>query len=205
MRPSQAEVLFQPRGKVARPTAQAYRLCSCASGAPALNMTRDSAPLLQDVLEPNLRVVICGTALGAASAQKQQYYAGPGNRFWMILTEIGLTPRMLSPAEYPSLLDHGIGLTDIVKDQSGPDSSLVFRDAGAAALEAKLLEYQPKVLCFNGKRAAMTYLGRRTVSYGLQPENVARTQLFVAPSTSGAARRWWDPTVWKTMADVVMT
>lgn len=166
-------------------------------------MTLDTAPLLRDVLRRNLRVVICGTAPGTVSARKRQYFAGPGNRFWMILTEIGLTPRMLSPANYPSLLDHGIGLTDIVKDQSGPDSSVDFRDAAVAALTGKILEYDPKLLCFNGKRAAKTYFGRPTVSYGLQPGAIGCTQLFVAPSTSGAARRWWDPSVWKTMADLV--
>ena len=52
------------------------------------------------------------------------YYAGPGNKFWPTLFRVGLTPRQLAPAECRSLLQYGIGLTDIAKGVSGSDSSL---------------------------------------------------------------------------------
>ena len=45
-----------------------------------------------------LRVVVCCTAAGTASATVRAYYAGPGNQFWSILHETGLTPRRLPPA-----------------------------------------------------------------------------------------------------------
>jgi len=167
-------------------------------------MAGSDSTLLRDVLVADLRLVICGAALGTVSAQKKLYYAGPGNRLWAILAEVGLTPRQLAPAEYLKLLEFGIGLTDIIKDQSGADRSLSFGETATAVLENKILRYHPKLLCFNGKRAASAFLAIRPVSYGLQSQRVGNTRLYVAPSTSGAARRWWDASHWTTMAALVM-
>jgi len=47
------------------------------------------------------------------------YYARPGNQFWNVFYEIGLTPRRLQPQEYVTLTEFGIGLTDLVKVTSG--------------------------------------------------------------------------------------
>ena len=80
-----------------------------------------SAPILPDVLPPGLRVVFCGYAPGTASARAGAYYAGPGNRFWITLHEVGLTPLVLRPAEFARLPEFGIGLTDISKTASGSD------------------------------------------------------------------------------------
>ena len=66
---------------------------------------------LPDVLRPGLRLVICGSAAGAVSAARGAYYAGPGNKFWPILAEVGLTPRLLRPDEFATLPAFGIGLT----------------------------------------------------------------------------------------------
>ena len=77
--------------------------------------------ILPDLLRPGLRLVFCGTAAGSVSAMRGHYYAHPQNRFWGILHEVGLTPRLLAPAEYPLLLDWGVGLTDLAKYVSGMD------------------------------------------------------------------------------------
>ena len=71
--------------------------------------------ILRDLLDHNLRAVFCGTAAGTASAQRQAYYAGPGNKFWDTLFEIGLTPRRFEPEEYPSVVKLGLGFTDLAK------------------------------------------------------------------------------------------
>jgi TDG/mug DNA glycosylase family protein len=159
--------------------------------------------VLSDLLAPNLCIVFCGTALGAASAQRRLYYAGPGNRFWSILAETNLTPARLTPERYRDLLHPGIGLTDVVKNQSGADSGLTFDTNAARALEAKIRDFQPAVLCFNGKRAAQEYLRMPSVRYGRHHATIGRTVLFMAPSTSGAAVRWWDPAVWHELANLV--
>src|SRR5215208_4460953 len=117
--------------------------------------------MLSDSLAPNLKLVICGTAVGTTSAQLKQYYAKPGNRFWHTLCEVGLTPVLLSPSKYESLLSYQIGPTDLVKHQSGMDTGLRQSDFGRERLRKKIEDYQPKYLSFNGKRAAEEYLLRK--------------------------------------------
>lgn len=155
--------------------------------------------MLSDLLTHNLNLVICGTAVGNASAQSNQYYAKPGNRFWQALFEAGFTPTLLTPPEYERLLSYKIGLTDLVKHKSGMDTGLNTDDFGRDILRQKIQDYQPKYLCFNGKRAAEEYLLRK-VEFGLQPEKIGNTYLFVAPSTSGAARGWWNIDIWRELA-----
>ena len=159
--------------------------------------------MLPDLLAENLALVVCGSAAGQRSAQLKQYYAGPGNKFWCTLARTRLTPRLLAPSEYPLLLSFGIGLTDLVKGQSGADTEIDFRRAGASELAHKVARLRPAVLCFNGKRAASEYLGRRKPAFGLQPERIADTAIFVAPSTSGAANGAWDPAFWDELAERV--
>ena len=155
--------------------------------------------VLPDLLAPGLALVICGSAAGRRSAELRQYYAGRGNKFWRTLHQIGLTPRQLAPSEFRLLLDFGIGLTDVVKNQSGPDARIDFARASPEALRAKIASCSPRWLCFSSKRAAKTCLGRN-VTYGLQPETIGTTRLFVAPSPSGAASGFWDVAVWHALA-----
>lgn len=158
--------------------------------------------MLPDLLANNLDLVICGTAVGSRSAQVGHYYAKQGNKFWRTLYETGLTSRPLTPGEYQELLAERIGLTDLVKDKSGMDKVLSKTDFGSSTLEAKIKQYQPKYLCFNGKRAGQAFL-RREVSYGLQTEAIGQTKIYVAHSTSGAANRWWDIGSWEELAALV--
>ncbi len=159
--------------------------------------------MLRDLLAEDLALVVCGSAAGRRSAQLKQYYAGPGNKFWRTLARTGLTPRPLAPAEFRLLLSFGIGLTDLVKGQSGGDDEIDFGRAGAAALARKIARLRPGVLCFNGKRAASEFLRRRQVGFGLQSEPIGSTQIFIAPSTSGAANGSWEPSRWDELAELV--
>ena len=156
--------------------------------------------MLDDLLRAGLKLVVCGSAAGDRSAQLGQYYAGPGNKFWRTMARVGLTPRRLTPGEAGLLPDLGIGLTDLVKDQSGPDSGIEFGGESRELLRRKMQELQPDILCFNGKRAAKEFLRSTTVEYGLQPQRIGATRLFVAPSTSAAANGSWDPAWWDKLA-----
>jgi TDG/mug DNA glycosylase family protein len=155
--------------------------------------------VLSDVLAPNLAIVFCGTAVGSVSAQRGAYYAGPGNQFWPTLHAVGLTPRLLRPEEYREVLSFGLGLTDLVKAVSGVDAQLSRDHFDRERLAATILRYGPKILAFTSKRAGSEFLGR-PAGYGLQPETVGGTALFVLPSPSGAARRWWDVSHWHDLA-----
>ena len=156
--------------------------------------------MLEDLLRRRLDLVICGPAVGARSAARGLYYAGPGNKFWRTLATVGLTDRELEPAEYRRLLDYGIGLTDLVKDQAGGDRTIHFRWADSLGLRLKIMQYQPRYFCFNGKRAAQEFFGTQQVHFGVQRSRIGKTVLFVAPSTSGAANGTWDLLVWRDLA-----
>jgi TDG/mug DNA glycosylase family protein len=160
--------------------------------------------ILPDVLGPNLRLIVCGSAAGTVSAQMGAYYAGPGNRFWPTLHRIGLTPVELAPQDFRSVLGYGIGLTDIAKKAFGGDAMLQQGDFDAAALKARIEMFQPRILAFNGKNAAKRYFGE-TVGYGWQAgRTVGATRIFVAPSTSGAARGFWNEAYWRELAETVL-
>lgn len=156
-------------------------------------------PVLPDVLRPGLAIVFCGSAAGRASARAGAYYAGPGNLFWPTLARAGLTPRLLQPAEFALLPRYGLGLTDLCKSASGSDGNLPREADDPAALRRKIERYRPLILAFVGKRAARGVLDR-PVSYGPQPERIGSTRLFVLPSPSGAARRYWDESWWRALA-----
>ncbi len=156
--------------------------------------------MLPDLLARNLTLVVCGTGAGTRSAQLRQYYAGPGNRFWATLADVGLVPERLAPPDYERLLAFGIGLTDLIKQQAGADRDLEFTLADVLTLRMKITSYQPRYVCFNGKRAAQAFLRSDKVEYGVHPARLGRSVLFVAPSTSRAANGAWDLSVWQDLA-----
>jgi TDG/mug DNA glycosylase family protein len=158
--------------------------------------------MLADLVCPGLRLVICGRAVGDRSAATGTYYAAPSNRFWRVLAAVGLTPRLLRPEEFHLLPRFGIGLTDLVQGQSGPDHRIHDTPADAQRLRARIARARPAVLAFNGKKSAAGFLDRDTtkISYGLQGERLGETRLFVAPSTSGRASAHWDPRPWRELA-----
>jgi double-stranded uracil-DNA glycosylase len=158
--------------------------------------------ILPDQLKPGVRLIICGTAVGAASAKKGAYYAGPRNKFWSTLHAIGLTTKELRPEEYGLLPKEGIGLTDLAKHVVGADADLPGGCFDAPSLRRKIKELQPRAVAFNGKRAAAEFFGVSTqkLTYGRRSEPIGPTILYVLPSTSGAANRYWSLDPWRALA-----
>ncbi|TMK99855.1 MAG: mismatch-specific DNA-glycosylase [Actinobacteria bacterium] len=155
--------------------------------------------VLPDVISRDLRIVFSGTAVGTKSARTGAYYAGPGNQFWPTLHRVGLTPRQLVPAEYQRVLEYGIGLTDVCKVDAGSDRAIANDGFDVPRLLALLDRYPPAIVAFNGKKAGSVVL-QRPVDYGSQPERIAGASVFVLPSTSGAARGFWDERHWRAVA-----
>lgn len=155
--------------------------------------------VLPDVLAPDLDIVFCGTAVGEVSARRQAYYAGPGNAFWPTLHKVGLTPYLLKPEQYREILRWKIGLTDVAKDIFGKDSNLAAADFDRVRL-AKLVSVNcPRILAFTSKRAAAEFFGH-PADYGLARGTIGKTMVFVLPSPSGSARRYWDVGYWHELA-----
>jgi double-stranded uracil-DNA glycosylase len=160
-------------------------------------------PILPDLLEHNLKVIFCGTAVSKESAGLGIYYASSNNIFWNILYKIDLTPYQLSPQEYPKLLDFGIGLTDLVKEFCGNDNDLIEGTFNLTGFRQKIWEYQPKVIAFNGKKAAEVFYNHHQINYGYQLEKVGTSVVYVLPSTSGTARKYWDETYWQELGECI--
>ncbi len=159
--------------------------------------------ILPDLLEEGLSLVICGTAPSLVSKQRQAYYAHPGNIFWKTLYEVGLTPRQLTPEEYPDLLKHRIGLTDLNKTEWGADSELSRAGFDVQEFVEKMQRFRPRALAFSSKFAASKFFGRTELQYGRQRETCDGISVFVLPSTSGRARRYFDLSHWKALGSYV--
>ena len=161
-------------------------------------------PVLPDVLPNGVRLIFCGSAAGTVSAQKQAYYAGPGNKFWRTLYETGLTPRLFSPDEYHLLPSCGIGLTDMAKHVFGSDASLPKNADDPHRVYRLVCDAAPTALAFVGKRSAQvffrTHFGLKKMPYGLQQHTLGHTVIFVLPSPSGLAVRYWDIVPWQSLA-----
>ena len=66
---------------------------------------------------------------------------------------------------------------------------------------AKIAAAEPTFLAFNGKNAAQGALERQ-VGLGPQEERLGGASIWVLPSSSGAARRYWDIGPWEELGRV---
>ncbi|PNY83061.1 mismatch-specific DNA-glycosylase [Deinococcus koreensis] len=157
---------------------------------------------MPDVLQPGLTLLLVGTAPSRISAAQRAYYANPTNKFWRVLHEVGLTPRRLSPHEYPALPGYGIGLTDVAKRHSGVDSALPTAAWRPAELLDKVGRYRPRLVAFTSKRGASETLGVPTgrLPYGPQPHSLQGAEVWVLPSTSPLGHTHFTLEPWRALA-----
>lgn len=155
--------------------------------------------VLPDVLESTLKVVFCGNAAGKVSAQRGAPFAGPGNYFWWVLHEVGLTPVQLEPEEFRRLPEFGLGLTDACKTRFGSDAEVGTGGHDPDRVRRSIAAVKPTHLAFVGKQAAKVVL-ERPVDYGPQPDRIGGAQVWVLPSPSGLARRFWSVEPWRELA-----
>jgi len=142
-------------------------------------------PPLPDYLRPGLDVVFIGINPGRRSFETGHHYAGRGNHFWPLLFECGLIGEPLTWAEDARVLEWNIGLTNMVQRPTASVSDLSPAElrAGAEELRPKLLACVPRFACFNGKRIYEVFAGH-DCDFGLQPETLGPTKIYVMPSTS---------------------
>lgn len=124
------------------------------------------------VVDHRTRLLLLGSLPGEKSLALQQYYGNRQNRFWILMSEVmGME---LVPLDYASrlqtLLQHGIGLWDVVAEAHRPgslDSNIRNRDDNDLL---GLLAQFPSIgaLAFNGgtaKRLGMKVLGAHASRY----------------------------------------
>ncbi len=157
--------------------------------------------MLPDRVAHGLDVVFCGTAASHTSGLRGQYYAGPGNRFWHMLFETGLTPRLFAPVDDHMLLGLGIGLTDLAKGVSGMDRDIPKAAYMPARLAQLVASLRPKRLAFTSLTAAKIALGARHPAGRATATTFADLAIWVLPSPSGAARATFDAAPWHDLAN----
>ncbi len=159
--------------------------------------------VLPDVLATGLRIVFCGTAAGTVSAARGAYYAHPQNKFWRVLHAVSLTPRLVRAEDYLELPQWGLGLTDIAKHVSGMDRELpagTLGDEACAALTAKILAVQPRLLAFTSLTGGRRWLGR-AAGFGDSGARIGATRVWLLPSPSPTAGWNFDETWWRRLAE----
>jgi hypothetical protein len=139
--------------------------------------------MLAPLLTSGLNIVFVGTEPGPDSLRLGQYYANPRNAFYNHLAEAGLTPSMLRPAEFHTLLEYGIGLDDVY----GEPNELCRRIEAAA----------PRAVCFNSSEALRRFAGASQITPPWRRENAVRyarlgvALVWATSDSSWNASKYW--------------
>jgi TDG/mug DNA glycosylase family protein len=139
------------------------------------------------VIAPGLDVLFCGINPSLLSAERGHHFARPGNRFWPALHGSGFTDRLLSPDEDATLLEYGLGITNLVDRPTRAADELSADELrqGADALASLAQRYEPAVIAVVGLSAWRIAHGRPKAGLGLQPETVGGRPAWVLPNPSG--------------------
>jgi len=153
--------------------------------AAALHAARNRR--IPDVIGPRLSVLFCGINPSLYSAATGHHFARPGNRFWPTLHRAGFTARELAPAEQRALLDHGLGITNLVARATASAAELAPAElvAGRRRLAAKVRRLRPAAVAVLGIDAYRHAFEHPRAGQGPQPEPLAGAVLWVLPNPSG--------------------
>jgi double-stranded uracil-DNA glycosylase len=151
----------------------------------AASRVADTPSSVPDVLAPGLACVFCGINPGRVSAAAAAHFANPRNDFWRLLHDAGFTPRLFDPQEQFELLELGIGATNAAYRTTPGSGDLRRGDFDRAAFEQRIVSVDPQVVAFVGKEAYRGLFNERP-ELGPQLRTIARTALYVLPSTSPA-------------------
>jgi double-stranded uracil-DNA glycosylase len=159
---------------------------------------------IEDVIRPNLDVLFVGINPGLWSGATGHHFARPGNRFWRAIHEAGLTPVLLSPDRQRELLDHRLGVINLVNRTTARADELSDEElcAGVAPLVAKVERYRPLKVAFLGVSTYRTAFGRPRAKIGRQLELIAASEVWVLPNPSGLNAHYQLPDLARSYAQL---
>ena len=142
---------------------------------------------LRDVIAPGLDVLFCGINPGLYSAATGHHFARPGNRFWPTLHAAGFTPRLFTGFDDRSLLDLGLGITNVCARTTATADELTHDELveGGRILRRKVLRFRPRFLAVVGFTAYRVAFDERAATGGRQPETIRGTAIWLLPNPSG--------------------
>jgi TDG/mug DNA glycosylase family protein len=140
-----------------------------------------------DVIAPGLAVLFCGINPGLYSGATGHHFARPGNRFWPALHMAGFTDRQLRPWEESQLLEHGLGVTNLVARATATAAELGADElrAGRSRLERKVQRFRPRAVAVLGIGAYRLAFNQPGAVAGRQPAPLGEAILWVLPNPSG--------------------
>jgi TDG/mug DNA glycosylase family protein len=140
-----------------------------------------------DIVAPDLSVLFCGINPSLYSGAVGHHFARPGNRFWKALHGAGFTDRVLSPFEEQLLLDHALGVTNLVRRATARADELSAGELrrGAGRVRRTVCRLQPRMVAFLGMSAFRVAFGRPHATVGPQQEEVCGARLWLLPNPSG--------------------
>ena len=150
--------------------------------------------MLPDYLSHALDVLLVGINPGERSNELGHHFAGRGNKFWVLLHEAGLVPRLMTCEDDSRLPEFGVGLTNIVARTSRGSSELdrVDFEKGRRLLAEKVKRYRPKTVGFVGVTVFREFWPElsadrapKTIECGPRAEVLGASRLFVLPNPSG--------------------
>jgi TDG/mug DNA glycosylase family protein len=150
---------------------------------------------IRDVIGPGVRVLFVGINPGLYSGATGHHFARPGNRFWKTLHGAGFTPRVCSPFEDRSLLELGLGVTNLVARTTPTADELSLEELreGAMTLERKVRRWKPEVVAFVGITAYRMAFRRPRAAIGPQEEELGGARIWVLPNPSGRTAAYQLP------------
>jgi double-stranded uracil-DNA glycosylase len=146
------------------------------------------ARTLPDTVGPGMRLLVCGLNPSLYAADAGVGFARPGNRFWPAARAARIVSTDRSPDR--ALLDHGVGMTDIVKRATVAAAELSVDEyrSGLGRIERLVAWLRPGAVCFVGLAGWRAAVDRRA-STGVQPDGLGGVPVYVMPSTSGLNAR----------------
>ena len=161
------------------------------------NPEPDEPATLPDHLREGLDLLFVGLNPSQYSAEVGHYFANPRNRFWPAFNRSGLVGREVTAEEDATLLDDGIGFTDVAKRPTPMGSGLRAADfrRWAPVLKEKILRFAPRLVCFHGLMAYKAYLQhgegvKESPQLGLQDRTIGVSNVFVVPNPSPANAKY---------------
>jgi TDG/mug DNA glycosylase family protein len=146
-----------------------------------------------DLLADDLDALIVAINPSSRSEQVGHPFSSPGNPFWRLLHESGLTPIQVPPSQSHRLLEFGLGLTSTVPRATPAAAALTAAElrAGARAVEEKVTQHRPRLVVLLGLTLYPLFFPTGiSRGPGPKPERIGGAPVFVVPNPSGRNRAY---------------
>ena len=154
--------------------------------------------MASDLLRPELELVFCGYNPSLTSGLSGHHYAHPGNRFWRVLSASGITARLYEPQEDETLLELGIGFSNLCSRPTRRADELTREEirSGALTLRRKLEQFRPRAVAYTGIGVYKWFRATSKATWGVQESSaVPGVTDVVVPSPSGLNRMRFEELV----------